>query len=142
MRILGLDLGTKTLGVAVSDKTCMIASALETIRFNENKPEESLKRLKEIKEEYNIELIVLGLPKNMNNTKGYAAKRSEDFGLLLTKELNIKVEYQDERLSSVSANNILLLADVSRKKRKDKVDNVAATIILQNYLDISKRKGN
>ena len=140
MRVLGLDLGTKTLGVAVSDKTGIIATGLTTIRFDETKESDSLIELKKIIDEYNIDLIVLGLPKNMNNTLGDAAKRSEKFKRLLERTFDIEVNYQDERLSSVSANNILLQADISRKKRKKKVDEVAATIILQNYLDIRKGK--
>jgi len=138
MRIIGLDLGTKTLGIAVSDATCMISSAIKTIRFEENKPELALPELKEIIDEYNANLLVLGLPKNMNNSLGFAAQRSLDFKELLEKKFNIEVVLQDERLSSVTANNILLEADISRKKRKTKVDTIAATIILQNYLDIRK----
>lgn len=138
MRILGLDLGTKTLGVAVSDATGIIATGLTTIRFSENNPKESLTELKRIIDEYNVSVIVLGLPKNMNNTLGEAAKRSTDFKEILENEFNLKVDLQDERLSSVTANNVLLQADVSRKKRKTKVDTLAATIILQNYLDIRK----
>ncbi len=140
MRILGLDLGTKTLGVAISDTSETIASTLNTFRFSENKPEECLKDLKKIIEEYNVNLIVIGLPKNMNNTLGAAVKRTRDFSFVLEKEFSVPVVEQDERLSSVSANNILIKADLSRKKRKTKVDGLAATIILQNYLDIRKGK--
>lgn len=140
MRILGLDLGTKTLGVAVSDLTCTIATAIKTIRFSENEPQSSFTELRKIINDYKIDLIVLGLPKNMNNSLGFAAKRSEDFKRLLKNEFNIQVVFQDERLTSVTANNVLLQADVSRKKRKTKVDTIAATIILQNYLDIRKGK--
>lgn len=140
MRILGLDLGVKTLGVSVSDATETVASGIATLRFSENKPEECLEYLRKIINEYGVKLIVLGLPKNMNNSLGFAAKRSEDFKALLENNFNIEVCFQDERLTSVTANNVLLQADVSRKKRKAKVDTVAAIIILQNYLDIRKGK--
>ncbi len=139
MRVLGLDLGTKTLGVAVSDATQTIATGLKTIRFSSESYVELADALKSLIEEYQVELIVLGLPKNMDNTTGFAAQRSIDFKDIIESKLKVKVELQDERLSSVSANNVLIKADLSRKKRKKKVDTVAATIILQTYLD--KRKG-
>lgn len=138
MRIIGLDLGTKTLGVAVSDNTETISTGLTTLRFDENKPEMIIDDLKEIINYYNAGLIVIGLPKNMNNTLGDAVFRTREFIKILNNNFDIKVVEQDERLSSVSANNLLISADVSRKKRKKKVDEVAATIILQNYLDIRK----
>ena len=142
MRYIGLDLGTKTLGVAVSDKTETIASAITTLRFSENNPEEVLNDLTKIIDEYKVGAIVIGLPKNMNNSLGFAAERTKEFVKVLNNTYDIPVYEQDERLSSVSANNVLLQADVSRKKRKSKVDTVAATIILQNYLDIRKGKNN
>ena len=142
MRIVGLDLGTKTLGVAISDATETIASGLTTLRFTENKPVECLTDLKKIIDDYDAKLIVIGLPKNMNNTLGAAVQRTRDFSSILNDKFNIPIIEQDERLSSVSANNVLLQADVSRKKRKSKVDELAATIILQNYLDIRKGKKN
>lgn len=138
MRIIGLDLGTKTLGVAVSDNTETISTGLTTLRFDENKPEMIIDDLKEIINYYNAGLIVIGLPKNMNNTLGDAVFRTREFIKTLNDNFDIEVVEQDERLSSVSANNLLISADVSRKKRKKKVDEVAATIILQNYLDIRK----
>ena len=142
MRILGLDLGTKTLGIAVSDATEMIATGITTLRFEENKPLNCINELTSIINEYNVKSIVIGLPKNMNNTLGGAAKRTEEFIKILNDNYDLPVYKQDERLSSVSANNILLQADVSRKKRKANVDTIAATIILQNYLDIRKGKEN
>ena len=138
MRYIGLDLGTKTLGIATSDLTGTIASSLTTLRFEENNPSMILNDLKKIIEDYKAEVLVLGLPKNMNNSLGDAAQRSLDFKKILEDEFNLKVELQDERLSSVTANNILISADISRNKRKKKVDQLAATIILQNYLDIRK----
>ena len=142
MRYIGLDLGTKTLGVAVSDKTETIASAITTLRFSENNPEEILDDLTKIMDEYKVGAIVIGLPKNMNNSLGFAAERTKEFVKVLNNTYDIPVYEQDERLSSVTANNVLLQADISRKKRKSKVDTVAATIILQNYLDIRKGEKN
>ena len=142
MRYIGLDLGTKTLGVAVSDKTETIASAITTLRFSENNPEEILDDLTKIMDEYKVGAIVIGLPKNMNNSLGFAAERTKEFVKVLNNTYGIPVYEQDERLSSVTANNVLLQADISRKKRKSKVDTVAATVILQNYLDIRKGEKN
>ena len=142
MRIIGLDLGTKTLGVAISDQTETIASGVTTLRFSENESENCFDELRKIIELYNAKLIVIGLPKNMNNTCGEATLRTENFSRKLKEEFNIEVVMQDERLSSVAANNVLLLADLSRKKRKSNVDTVAATIILQSYLDIRKGQKN
>ncbi len=142
MRYIGLDLGTKTLGIAVSDKTETIASAITTLRFSENNPEEALDDLTKIIDEYKVEAIVIGLPKNMNNSLGFAAERTRNFVKILNDTYDIPVYEQDERLSSVTANNVLLQADISRKKRKSKVDTVAATVILQNYLDIRKGEKN
>ena len=142
MRILGLDLGTKTLGVSVSDLTETIASGVKTIRFEDEKYENCLKELKEIIDYYNIKIVVLGLPLNMNNTRGDAVLRTENFKKLLEENFDIKVYYQDERLSSVTANNILIEANISRKKRKNKVDKLASIVILQNYLDKRKKDQN
>ena len=142
MRYIGLDLGTKTLGVAVSDKTETIASAITTLRFSENNPEEVLDDLTKIMDEYKVGAIVIGLPKNMNNSLGFAAERTKEFVKVLNNTYDIPVYEQDERLSSVTANNVLLQAEISRKKRKSKVDTVAATVILQNYLDIRKGEKN
>ena len=140
MRILGLDLGTKTLGLAVSDLTETISSGLTTLRFNENEEENVIPELKKIVEEYNVSLFVIGLPKNMNNTLGDAVLRTRNFEEILKRNFDIKIEEQDERLSSVTANNVLISSDISRKKRKNNVDTIAATIILQNYLDIHKER--
>lgn len=133
MKYLGLDLGTKTLGLAMSNG--IVASNYKTIRY-QNK-EELLKELKQIIEENQIDLLVLGLPKNMNNTIGPRAQETLEFKETLEKN-NYKVVLQDERLSSVSANNVMIMGNLSRKKRKEKVDALAATIILQTYLDRRK----
>lgn len=139
MRYLGLDLGTRTLGISISDTTCTIASTLKTIRFDENNYDSLLNVIKEITEEEKVSKIILGLPKNMNNSIGDRAKTTMDFASKLEKYLNIEVILQDERLSTVEATNYMLKADISRKKRKKKVDSLAANIILQTYLD--KEKG-
>lgn len=140
MRFVGLDLGTKTLGVAVSDATGTIASGVTTLRFEDSKPESIINELRNIINEYSVKSIVIGLPKNMNNTMGQAVQRTRSFIKILDDEFNLPIYEQDERLSSVTANNVLLTADVSRKRRKTKVDTIAATIILQNYLDIRKEQ--
>lgn len=135
MRYIGLDLGTKTCGVAISDKLGMIASFYKTLFFIEEDYESLINPIKEIIDEYKIEKIVLGLPKNMNNSIGFAGERSIAFKELLEKNIDLEVILEDERLSSVEANNIMIKSDISRNKRKKKVDGLAATIILQRYLD-------
>ena len=137
MRLVGLDLGTKTLGVALSDKLGLIASKYGTITFESENYDEAIEKLKPILEEFNIDTIVLGLPKNMNGSLGFATERSLFFKEKLEK-LNYKVILQDERLTSVEANNILINANVRREKRKEKVDTLSAVIILQSYLDRRK----
>lgn len=139
MKYLGLDLGTRTVGIAISDITKTIATTLKTIRFEENDYDSLLPQIKEIVLNEKIEKIILGLPKNMNNSIGDRALTTMDFKEKLSQYLNIEVILQDERLSTVEANNYLLQADLSRKKRKKKIDAVAANIILQTYLD--KEKG-
>jgi putative Holliday junction resolvase len=138
MRYLGLDLGTRTLGISISDETKTIATGLTTLRFNDSVYEELYDKLTDIVNEYKIEKIVLGFPKNMNNTIGERAETTIKFKEEIQKLLNMEVILQDERLSTVSAHNYLLQADVSRKKRKKVVDKMAANIILQTYLDIEK----
>lgn len=135
MRILGLDLGTRSLGVSMSDKTELIASFYGTINFNEADYETAILKLKPIIENEKIEKIVLGLPKNMNNSEGEAAQRSINFKEKLESAFNLEVILQDERLSTKEAESYLIASSMSRKKRKKKVDSVAATIILQTYLD-------
>ena len=135
MRYLGLDLGSKTLGISISDTTNTIASVYTTLRFNEDNNLDTLDELKKIIEENNITTLVLGLPKNMNNTLGPRALITLEYKEKLEQELNIEVILYDERLTSVISNNVLIDADISRKKRKKKVDGMAAVIILQGYLD-------
>lgn len=139
MRYLGLDLGTKTLGIAISDKTNTIATKLKVIRYDENTKEEMFLKLQNIIEEKKITDIVLGLPKNMDNSLGFAAQRSLDFKQELEKKVDVNIHLMDERLTTKEAEAILLSADVSRKKRKKVIDALAATIILEAFL---KMKGN
>lgn len=135
MRYLGLDLGSKTLGVAISDRTNCIASVYTTLRFENEDYHELISPLKEIIEKEEIKTLILGLPKNMNNTLGEKALITLNFKEMLENNLKIPVIMEDERLTSVISNNVLIKADMSRNKRKKKVDGMAAVIILQGYLD-------
>lgn len=138
MRYLGLDLGSKTLGISLSDRTNTIASVLKTIRFDEDDYETAILELKPIIEEYQITDLVLGLPKNMNNTLSTRANICLSFQKKLEKTYPVTVHLEDERLTSVISNQILIDADLSRKKRKQKVDGMSAVLILQSYLDRQK----
>lgn len=140
MRCLGLDLGTRTLGISMSDITETIASPYTILRFSEGERDSVLPELTKLVEEYKIGKIVLGLPKNMNNTIGDRGITTIEFQKKLEDYLNIPVILQDERLSTVEATNYMLEADMSRKKRKRKIDSLAANIILQTYLDKEKGK--
>lgn len=139
MRYIGLDLGTRTLGISISDTTKTIATALKTIRFSDSQYDELIPAISEIIKEYDISKIILGFPKNMNNTLGDRCEATLRFKELLEKNFNIEVILQDERLTTVEATKYMLEADISRKKRKKKIDSLAANIILQTYLD--KEKG-
>ena len=138
MRYIGLDLGTKTLGVSISDTTCTIANSLTIIRFEDSDYDSIYPELKKIIDEYEIGKIILGFPKNMNNTIGDRGEETLKFKEKLLEWFGIEVVMQDERLTTIEATNYLLEADMSRKKRKKKIDAIAANIILQTYLD--KRK--
>ena len=138
MRYLGLDLGSKTLGIAISDPSNTIASVLKTLRFSDEDYQSLIEPLKEIVNENKIQQIVLGYPFNMNGTVGMRAEICLNFKKMLEEQLDVSVVMEDERLTSVISNQILIQADLSRKKRKKKVDGLAAQIILQSYLD---RKG-
>lgn len=135
MKYLGLDLGTRTLGVSISDLTHTIASTYGTIRYDEGDYDYLISELRKIVLLEGVEKVVLGLPKNMNNTLGESAIRCIDFGKMIEEKLNVIVIMQDERLTTVEATNYMLEANVSRKKRKKKIDSLAANIILQSYLD-------
>ena len=135
MRYLGLDLGTRSLGLSISDETRTIANTLKTIKYNENDYNYLLGELSKVVIEFDISKMILGLPKNMNNTLGERAMITLEFKSMLEKEFNINVIMEDERLTTVEATNYMLQADISRKKRKKKIDALAANIILQSYLD-------
>ena len=133
MRILGLDVGQKTIGVAISDPLGFTAQGITTIRR-----EKKLKDIEEVKrkcEEYNVKTIVVGLPKNMDNSIGFAGEKIMEFSQLIKEEIDIPIEFWDERLTTVAAHRAMLEADLSRGKRKKIVDKIAATYILQGYLD-------
>ena len=134
MKYLGLDLGSRTLGIATTDATGLIASTYKTIRHNEEY-DRLLTEVKGIIEELNIDEVVLGFPKNMNNTIGPKGELSLEFKEKLEKLVTIPVHLQDERLTTKSATDMLIMGNVSRKDRKKVVDSVAATIILQTFLD-------
>ena len=134
-RVLGFDLGSRTLGVAVSDPLGMIARTVETFRFEEDDYDAALRRAGELIKEYSAKRIVLGLPKHMNGDIGIRGGISIKFKASLEEMYNIPVELVDERLTTVAAHKMLISADVSRKKRKQVVDQIAAVQILQGYLD-------
>lgn len=137
MKYLGLDLGSRTLGLSVSDNLGICATSLKTIHHNEEY-DRLIEEVKKTVGELKIEAIVLGFPKNMNNTIGPKGELSLDFKNKLENSLNIPVYLEDERLTTKSATDLLISANISRKKRKKVVDSLAATIILQSFLD---RKG-
>ena len=138
MRIMGLDVGSKTVGVAVSDLMGWTAQGVEIIRIDEEAGEFGLERVAELVKEYEVEKFVVGLPKNMNNTIGPRALASQAYGEMLIARFGLPVEFQDERLTTVQAERMLVReANTSRAKRKKVIDKLAAVMILQNYLDIS-----
>jgi len=135
MKVLGLDLGSRTIGIAISDSLGIIASGVETYRFNEDRYDLALNRVIEIVNERKVDKIVLGYPKHMNGDIGDRAKLCEEFKESIEKALNIEVILMDERWTTKLAESRLLEADISRKKRKKIIDKMAAVVILQNYLD-------
>lgn len=136
MRIMGLDVGSKTVGVAISDPLGFTAQGLEIIRIDEEAGEFGFDRLTELVKEYKVDKFVVGLPKNMNNTEGPRVEASKAYGDKIADLFGISVEYQDERLTTVQAERMLVeQADISRGKRKKVIDKLAAQLILQNYLD-------
>ena len=136
MRILGLDYGTKTVGVALSDELGITAQPIMTIeRKSENKLRKTLAKIEEIIDEYKVSFDVLGYPKNMNNTVGPRAKATEEFKEHLERRTGLEVVLQDERLSTVESERILIESGVRRENRKEYVDKMAAAVILQSYLD-------
>lgn len=143
MRIIGLDYGTKTVGVAMSDALGITAQAVETIeRKQENKLRQTLARIEELAKENNVEKFVLGLPKHMNNDIGERAEKAIEFGEMLKRRTGLEVIMWDERLSTVSAERTLMESGVRRENRKQYVDQIAAVFILQGYLDsVAMKKG-
>ncbi|HEL0564049.1 Holliday junction resolvase RuvX [Streptococcus equi subsp. zooepidemicus] len=136
MRIMGLDVGSKTVGVAISDPLGFTAQGLEIIKINENKQDFGFDRLAELVKQYQVDRFVIGLPKNMNNTSGPRVEASKAYGDKIEELFHIPVSYQDERLTTVEAERMLIeQADISRGKRKKVIDKLAAQLILQNYLD-------
>lgn len=136
MRIMGLDFGSKTVGVAVSDELLMTAQGLEIIRRKEaNKLRRTLARIEELIVEYGVEEIVLGLPINMNATEGERAKLTLEFREKLERRTGLPVVMWDERLTTVAADKIMIEAGIRREHRKEYVDMIAAVLILQGYLD-------
>ena len=142
MRIIGLDYGTKTVGVAISDALGITAQGLETITRKEaNKLRKTLARIEAIIEEYEVEQIVLGFPKNMDNSVGERAQDCLNFAEMLERRTGLPVVLWDERLTTVSADKVLMESGVRRENRKAVIDKIAAVFILQGYLDY-KANGN
>lgn len=136
MRILGLDFGSKTVGVAVSDPLLMTAQSVEIIRRKqENKLRQTLARIEALIEEYQVDRIVLGLPRNMNATEGERAEKTCEFAQMIFRRTGIEPVFWDERLTTVAADKLMMEAGVRREDRKDHVDAIAASFILQGYLD-------
>lgn len=143
MRIMGLDFGSKTVGVAISDELLLTAQGIEIIRRkDENKLRQTLARIEELIVEYGVEEIVLGLPKNMNATEGIRVELTNEFKEKLERRTGLPVHTWDERLTTVAADKAMIEAGIRREKRKDYVDMIAATFILQGYLDYRKNKEN
>ncbi|KRK70333.1 Holliday junction resolvase RuvX [Lacticaseibacillus nasuensis] len=136
MRLMGLDVGSRTVGVAMSDPFGWTAQGLEIIRINEDKGEFGIARVRELVTQYEVTGFVVGLPKNMNNSLGPRAEKSQEYGERLATEFGLPVDYTDERLTTVEASRMLIEeADASRKRQKQVIDKLAAQMILQNYLD-------
>ena len=136
MRIMGLDYGSKTVGVAISDALQITAQGIEIIRRQqENKLRRTLARIEELAVEYEVEKIVLGLPKNMNDTMGERAEKSLAFQEMLERRTGLPVEMWDERLTTVAADKAMMEAGIRRENRREYVDKIAAVLILQGYLD-------
>ncbi|GEL89626.1 MULTISPECIES: Holliday junction resolvase RuvX [Pediococcus] len=136
MRLMGLDVGSRTVGVAVSDELGWTAQGVEIVKINEDQKEFGLDRISELVKQYDVTGFVVGLPKNMNNTSGPRVDAAKAYGQLMIETFDLPVDYQDERLTTVEAQRMLIeQADTSRKKRKKVIDKLAASLILENYLD-------
>lgn len=142
MRVMGLDYGSKTVGVAISDALKITAQGIETIeRKEENKLRKTLARIEELAKEYEVESIVLGLPKNMNNTMGERAEKTLEFKAMLERRSGLPVILWDERLTTVEAERTLIESKIRREERKKYIDKIAAVFILQGYLDSISVRG-
>ena len=141
MRLLGLDVGSKTVGVAISDELGITAQKLETIQIDESRYNFGMRPLKKLVRQYEVDGFVLGLPKNMDGTSGSSVARSKAYGKRLEEKFGLSVHYSDERLTTIQP--ILLLVEDAgihdRKKRKQVIDQMAAVLILQNYLDLHRK---
>lgn len=136
MRIMGLDFGNKTVGVAICDPLGITAQGIEIVRRKEeNKLRQTCARIEELIKEYDVTEIVLGLPKNMNNTEGDRVEKTREFASMLERRTGLPVVFWDERLTTVAADNAMMEAGIRRENRKNYVDMIAATLILQGYLD-------
>ena len=136
MKLMGLDVGSRTVGVAISDVFGWTAQGVEIVRINEDEEQFGIDRIAELVKEHDAGGFVLGLPKNMNNTLGPRAEAAKHYGELLTERFHLPVDFEDERLTTVEAERMLVEeANTSRKKRKKVIDKLAASLILQNYLD-------
>ena len=140
-RSMGLDYGSKTVGVAISDELGITAQGVETItRSEEGKLRRTLARIAELSQEYRINRIILGYPKNMDNSAGARVKKTEEFADMVRRRTGLPVVFWDERLTTVSAERVLMESGVRREKRKAVIDKIAAVLILQNYLDSGRGK--
>ena len=141
MRLLGLDVGYKTVGVAISDELGITAQKLETIQIDETKYNFGMRPLKKLVRQYDVDGFVLGLPKNMDGTSGNSVARSKAYGKRLEEKFNLPVYYSDERLTTIESRRVLIedAGMHDRKKRKQVIDQMAAVLILQNYLDLHRK---
>ncbi len=141
MRKMGLDFGAKTVGVAVSDPLLITAQGLEIVRRkSENKLRQTLARIEELIVEYEVDELVLGYPKNMNDTLGERAQKTQEFKEMLERRTGLSVQLWDERLTTVAADKAMMEAGIRREERKEHVDRIAAVFILQGYLDYLKNR--
>lgn len=141
MRIIGLDYGSKTVGVAVSDELLITAQGVEIIRRkSESKLRQTLARIEVLITEYEVDRIVLGFPKNMDNSEGERCEKTREFQAMLERRTGLPVELWDERLTTVAADHAMMEAGIRRENRREYVDQIAATLILQGYLDHRKHQ--
>ena len=141
MRKMGLDFGSKTVGVAVSDPLQITAQGVEIVRRkSENKLRQTLARIEELIVEYEVDELVLGFPKNMNDTLGERAEKTQEFKDMLERRTGLSVQLWDERLTTVAADKAMIEAGIRREERKEHVDRIAAVFILQGYLDYLKNR--